>query len=245
MVWWSLADSADATQLLTDHQVLNQEKIAEIAQAVKIIVLLQTIKSLLSSIDSLLIHPRRPHNLIIFTMSLPPTIDPSEIPALKPPLGVTPNFFNPYTKGPMILALSAVAIGIMYLFVLTRFYYKFIVQHKLTWDDCESTKYPSSWSNTMQKAHSIHSDLRTCHGKTYRTLSSHLGDRSRWYDCLLVSARYHWAIYWSSFLWVHPSVLFVDGGVDVRSSGTSRAWNPSVEPSGNRVDQEFIPGGKS
>ena len=66
--------------------------------------------------------------------------DLSQIPALEPPPGVTPNFINPYTRGPMLLALSAVAIGIMYLFVMARFYAKIYVHKKLTWDDCGSTE---------------------------------------------------------------------------------------------------------
>lgn len=74
-------------------------------------------------------------------MSLPPnpSYDPSKFPALEPPLGVLPNFDNPYTRGPMLLALSAVAVGIMYLFVVARFYCKIYVQRKVSWDDCELT----------------------------------------------------------------------------------------------------------
>jgi hypothetical protein len=69
-------------------------------------------------------------------------MDPSQIPALQPPPGVVPNFIDPYTRGPMLLALSAVAIGIMYLFVIARFYCKFSLKHKVTWDDCELTGQP-------------------------------------------------------------------------------------------------------
>lgn len=51
--------------------------------------------------------------------------------------GVIPNYIDPYTRGPLLLALSAVAIAIMYLFVVVRFYSKLHILHKLTWDDCE------------------------------------------------------------------------------------------------------------
>ena len=61
----------------------------------------------------------------------------SQLPALEPPVGVVPNFTDPYTRGPMLLALSAIAIGIMYLFVTARIYCKVYVQHKCTWDDGE------------------------------------------------------------------------------------------------------------
>lgn len=61
--------------------------------------------------------------------------DLSQLPALKPPDGVIPNLIDPYTRGPMILALSAVAIGFMYFFVAVRFYSKFYIKHTWTWDD--------------------------------------------------------------------------------------------------------------
>ena len=72
-------------------------------------------------------------------MSLPPSgsYDPSQIPALEPPPGVIPNLIDPYTRGPLLLALTAVSIGIMFLFVIARFYYKICIQRKSSWDDCE------------------------------------------------------------------------------------------------------------
>ena len=81
---------------------------------------------------------------ITHTMSLAPnsSYDLSQVPALEPPLGVIPNFVNPYTRGPMLLALIAVAIGIMYLFVTARLYAKFYVLKRLTWEDCESSESP-------------------------------------------------------------------------------------------------------
>lgn len=51
--------------------------------------------------------------------------------------GETPNYNDPYTRGPLLLALSGVAVGIMYLFLVVRFYAKLYILHKLTWDDCE------------------------------------------------------------------------------------------------------------
>ena len=70
-------------------------------------------------------------------MSLPSimSLDLSQLPALQPPPGVTPNFIDPYTRGPMLLALSAVAIGIMYFFVGIRFYSKFYIKREWSWDD--------------------------------------------------------------------------------------------------------------
>ena len=75
--------------------------------------------------------------------------DPSQVPALDPPLGVIPNFDDPYTQGPKLLALSAVAMGIMYLFVILRSYSKFCVQKKYTLDDCESNVHASIFLGEM------------------------------------------------------------------------------------------------
>lgn len=73
-------------------------------------------------------------------MRLPPNIPYeilSKIPAMKPPHGVVSNFDDPYTRGPLFIALSGFAIGFMYLFLFVRFYSKFCTRRKLTWDDCE------------------------------------------------------------------------------------------------------------
>jgi hypothetical protein len=52
---------------------------------------------------------------------------------------VVPNFEDPYTRGPLFIALSGVAVGFMYLFLIVRFYSKFCTRRKLTWDDLTST----------------------------------------------------------------------------------------------------------
>lgn len=51
-------------------------------------------------------------------------LDLSHVPALSPPSGVIPNFIDPYSRGPIFMVLSAIAIGIMYIFVIIRFYSK-------------------------------------------------------------------------------------------------------------------------
>ncbi|MCJ1307997.1 hypothetical protein MMC25_001647 [Agyrium rufum] len=62
-------------------------------------------------------------------------INLTNFPALEPPPNVVPNFIDPYTRGPMLLVLSALAISIMYLFMAARFYSKFLVKNRSTWDD--------------------------------------------------------------------------------------------------------------
>lgn len=80
-------------------------------------------------------------------MSLPLGIpfDLSKLPGLQPPPGVLPNFKNPYTRGPLLLGLSAVAIGVMYIFVAARFYTKIRIQRKVTWDDCKYARHSSTF----------------------------------------------------------------------------------------------------
>ncbi len=84
--------------------------------------------------------PSLNNDLTVFNMSVPPgsSYDLSQVPGLAPPPGVIPNFVDPYTRGPLLLALTTVAMGIMYVFVTARLYCKFYVQRKLSWDDCES-----------------------------------------------------------------------------------------------------------
>lgn len=76
-------------------------------------------------------------------MTLPSNFDwesLSAVPAAKPPAGVVPNFDHPSTRGPLFIALSAAAIGVMYLFLIVRFYSKFVSRRALKWDDCEIAK---------------------------------------------------------------------------------------------------------
>ena len=67
-------------------------------------------------------------------------LDLSQLPALMPPFGVIPNFIDPYTRGPMLLALSAVAIGFMYFFLAVRFYSEIHIKHEWIWDDGQFIK---------------------------------------------------------------------------------------------------------
>lgn len=60
-------------------------------------------------------------------------------PGLQPPLGVTPNFVDPYSRGYLIVAASAVTLTVTTLLVLMRTYTKrFINKTGLGWEDCMS-----------------------------------------------------------------------------------------------------------
>ena len=68
--------------------------------------------------------------------------DYSMIPAGIPPLGVTRNFINPESRGPTAIISCVISMILMICFVMARFYSKYYVLHKLSWDDCK----PSSQS---------------------------------------------------------------------------------------------------
>ena len=61
----------------------------------------------------------------------------SKIPAGTPPPGVQPNFVNPPSSAPVLIAVGTVFMGIMFLFAGMRFYVKVIVRRKVAPDDCE------------------------------------------------------------------------------------------------------------
>lgn len=60
-------------------------------------------------------------------------------PAMLPPEGVTPNFVDPYTLGPIFVIVSSVLITIMMIFVVVRIYTRIFINRKLYWDDCQSS----------------------------------------------------------------------------------------------------------
>ncbi|MCJ1254826.1 hypothetical protein MMC24_002642 [Lignoscripta atroalba] len=57
------------------------------------------------------------------------------LPAQAPPPGVVPNFIDPYSRGPMLVIVSSILIGLMVLFVAARLYTKLRINRKLKWDD--------------------------------------------------------------------------------------------------------------
>lgn len=63
-----------------------------------------------------------------------------KIPAARPPPGVVPNFVDPPSGGPTLIAVGTVLLFIMLVFAGIRFYSKAVVRRKVTPDDC---KWPS------------------------------------------------------------------------------------------------------
>ncbi|KAL8971880.1 MAG: hypothetical protein Q9197_003055 [Variospora fuerteventurae] len=65
---------------------------------------------------------------------MPPNLSPT--PALRPPAGVTPNFDNPASRAPGVIAATAVISAVMLLFVLARVYAKVAyARSQLGWED--------------------------------------------------------------------------------------------------------------
>ena len=74
--------------------------------------------------------------------AIPANIDPALLatfPALFPPDGVTPNFVDPYTRGPVITIVGSILVAIMMIFVFVRIYAKACINRKAHWDDCLSS----------------------------------------------------------------------------------------------------------
>lgn len=59
----------------------------------------------------------------------------NEIPALSPPLGITPDFQNPEYSSPRYLIAATVLLGLMLGFYANRLYIKLFRVRKLSWDD--------------------------------------------------------------------------------------------------------------
>lgn len=60
-------------------------------------------------------------------------------PAGEPPLGITPNFVDPPSQAPAIIALEAVFLPLMLLAVLVRIFVRARVTRGWGWDDCEKS----------------------------------------------------------------------------------------------------------
>lgn len=73
------------------------------------------------------------------------TQDPSNIPALGPPTGVTPDFVNAPTTSPSLFAGFGVMLTIATLGFAARMFTKAYIMRKVQLEDCKlSNKLPSS-----------------------------------------------------------------------------------------------------
>lgn len=74
---------------------------------------------------------------------LPPGVPLSQIPALKPPPGVKPNFVDPVSLAPAIIAVNVVFLVLMLIALVMRLYTKGILLRNLWWDDRKTV--PHIW----------------------------------------------------------------------------------------------------
>jgi hypothetical protein len=63
-------------------------------------------------------------------------MDPNNTPALDPPLGVKPNFVDPYTLHPTLIAVSVVALSLCTIGIAARSYTRVVIMKKFELDDC-------------------------------------------------------------------------------------------------------------
>lgn len=72
--------------------------------------------------------------------------DYSILPAGIPPPGVTPNFVNPESRGSTAIIVNIVSMTLVVCFVMSRFYSKYYVLHKPSWDDCKPLLLADAWT---------------------------------------------------------------------------------------------------
>ena len=61
----------------------------------------------------------------------------ADFPAQFPlPPGVTPNYKNPEDRGPVIIIIGGILLGIMMLLAACRVYSKTRIVKRANWDDC-------------------------------------------------------------------------------------------------------------
>lgn len=58
-----------------------------------------------------------------------------QLPALAPPPGVIPNFTNPENRGPTLVIVGAILLGLVVIAMANRAYTKLRIIRKASWDD--------------------------------------------------------------------------------------------------------------
>lgn len=68
-------------------------------------------------------------------MSLPLGFPLSDIPIEAPPPGIMPNFINPETRAPIVIAITAICLALIWPAFGLRVYSKAYVSKSFGWDD--------------------------------------------------------------------------------------------------------------
>ncbi len=66
------------------------------------------------------------------------SINYETVPIATPPPGVIPNFDNPETRAPAVIAIIVVCLALMWPIFILRLYTKIWINHSFGWDDGES-----------------------------------------------------------------------------------------------------------
>lgn len=69
------------------------------------------------------------------SLEIPPGVSISELPALRPPLGVMPNFIDPKSQAPGVMLANGIITAVMLVFVLLRVYTKAFLTKAIFWED--------------------------------------------------------------------------------------------------------------
>jgi hypothetical protein len=76
-------------------------------------------------------------------------LDPTKVPSVTPPTGVTPNFDNPPSKAFIYYIVASISTALMTFFVILRLYVRSRITRALWWDD---RKAPIAVSNNNEDA---------------------------------------------------------------------------------------------
>ncbi|GJN70186.1 hypothetical protein PLICBS_004239 [Purpureocillium lilacinum] len=91
-------------------------------------------------------------------MSLTPE-QMAQTPASKPPPGVVPNFVDPPSGAPVLIAVGTVLLAIMLVFACIRFYVKAFVRRNVTADDSVTAAKFGTHMWDMSVAHTLSDDF--------------------------------------------------------------------------------------
>ena len=87
-----------------------------------------------------------------------------QLPALKPPPGIIPNFGHPRNRGPVLIIVNGVLLALMMTFIALRAYTKLAIVRKFSWDDLTvslsalgaTTLYVVSvWRTSLSLTHNV------------------------------------------------------------------------------------------
>ena len=126
------------------------------------------------------------HYIALHPLPLPAGIDmdalPRDTPALKPPLGVAPNFEHPSGVHRLYLAILILCLVVCTIFVWMRLYTRKFLNKSVRWDDCTLLNvFCDLMTDLHQTHHSLHGHVASTLNRTkVESLTKSITDRVRW-----------------------------------------------------------------